>query len=184
MPVGHNSGQLDENERKALFFDHVRKRMSIDAKIKALRTERKEAGAEAQSFGLVLQDMDFAIKAMEADDKTKISDRYLSHGEILGWLGLVAGFQADLLRDRAPAMERIENDGQIAGLAALKRVSGYAPKSDEDQAWKRGHDTGQKIMRENLEAAMTKRNEEKKATNVVKMGRRKKSTKDDDSPAA
>lgn len=184
MPVGHNSGLLDENERKALFFDYVRKRMAIDAKIKTLRTERKESGAEAQSHGVVLQDMDFAIKAMTTEDKSKISDRYLSHGEILGWLGMVQGFQADLLRDRAPAMERIETEGQIAGLAALKRKSGYAPKSDEDITWERGYAAGQKIMRDNLQAAMTKRNEQKSAEVVKMTGRRRKSTADEGPEAA
>jgi ribosome modulation factor len=165
MPVGHNSGQLTEDERKSLFFSHVRKRMAIDAKIKTLRTERKEDGAAAQSFGIVLKDMDFAIEAMQADDKAKISDRYLSHGEILNWLGLVTGFQADLLRDRAPALDRIENDGQVAGLAGKSEgQSGYPAKSDEDTAWRKGHREGQRIMRDNLKAAMDKKNAENKAT--------------------
>jgi len=156
--AGHNSNDLTENERKSLFFHHLRKRMAHNANAAEVAAAKKADGKTAQADGMVLGDIDYAIKALNADDKATITDRFVAAGEILTWLGLVPGFQGDLLRDRAPAIERIEKQGEIAGLAALDRDSGYEPRSDEDTAWLRGYDEGQRIMRDNLEAAMTKRN--------------------------
>jgi hypothetical protein len=160
--IGHNAA-LVENERKALFFSHARDRVRIDAEIKKLRDQRKTAGKLAQSEGIQLADLDYAIKAMEAEDKKTISNRYASQGEILDWLGIIPGFQPDMFKDRMPALERITRDGELAGLMGKDRTSGYAAGSDEDKHWSGGWDSGQKIMRENLESAMLKRNEAKKA---------------------
>lgn len=159
---GHNSG-LTEDERKALFFHHLRKRMDCDDRLAEIRDERKAAGKTAQADGMVLGDLDYAIKALEADEKATITDRFMAQGEILAWLGLTPGFQTDMFRDRAPAVERIEKQGELAGLAAKDRESGYAQGCDEDQAWLRGYDNGQRIVRENLQAAMEKRNAAKAA---------------------
>ncbi len=155
--VGHNS-ELTENERKALFFHHLRKRMAHNHRLSEVKAEKKADGKLAQADEIVLGDLDYAIKAIDAEEKATITDRFFSHGEILSWLGLTPGFQADLLRDRAPALERIEKQGELAGLAATERESGYASGSDEDQTWLRGYDNGQQIMRDNLEAAMSKMN--------------------------
>ena len=154
---GHNS-QLTENERKALFFHHLRKRMDHDRAIAELKAARKADGKLAQADEIALGDLDYAIKAIEADEKATVTDRFLAQGEILTWLGLAPGFQADLFRDRAPAMERIEGQGELAGLAAKERASGYEAGCDEDQAWLRGYDRGQAIVRDNFQAAMEKIN--------------------------
>jgi len=154
---GHNS-QLTENERKALFFHHLRKRMAHNEAMEEIKAARKADGKTAQADGLVLGDLDYAIKTIEADEKKTVTDRFIAHGEILTWLGLAPGFQADLFRDRAPAVERIEGQGELAGLAAKERSSGYEGGSDEDQAWLRGYDRGQAIVRDNFLAAMEKVN--------------------------
>ncbi|MBX8812747.1 hypothetical protein HBA91_08920 [Ochrobactrum sp. MR34] len=157
--TGHNS-QLTENEEKAIFFNHMRKRMVHNAKLAEVNKAKKEDGKIAQSEGVVLGDLDFAIKALNADDKATVTDRYLNQGTILTWLNLVPGFQSDLLRDRAPAIERIEGEGELAGLAGKDPKSPYDAGSDEDAAWLRGWDKGQKFMRDNLQSAMEKINSE------------------------
>lgn len=159
MNAGHNS-QLTENERKALFFHHLRKRMSHISKAAEINAAKKADGKVAQADGIVLGDMDYAIKAINADDKATVTDRYLAHGEVLSWLNLTPGFQSDLLRDRAPAIERIEGEGELAGLAGKDPESSYDKGSDEDQAWLRGWHRGQAIMRDNLKNAMEKINSE------------------------
>ncbi|MCM0752011.1 hypothetical protein DEA98_14165 [Brucella pseudogrignonensis] len=73
-------------------------------------------------------------------------------------MNVIPGFQSDLLRDRAPAIERIEGEGELAGLAGKDADSGYDKGSDEDTAWLRGWDKGQKFMRDNLQAAMENKN--------------------------
>lgn len=157
--AGHNS-ELTENEEKALFFHHMRKRMAHNAKLAEVNKAKKEDGKIAQSQGVVLGDLDFAIKALNADDKATVTDRYLAHGTVLTWLNLVPGFQSDLLRDRAPAIERIEGEGELAGLAGKDPKSPHDAGSNEDAVWLRGWDRGQAIMRDNLQSAMEKINSE------------------------
>ncbi len=157
--IGHNSKELTEAERKALFFHHLRKRMAHNAKVKAATDARKEDGKLAQADGQVLGDIDFAIKTIGADDKKTVTDRFVAEGEILTWLGLSTGFQSDLFRDRAPAIEKISKAGELAGFAAKERVSGYADGSDEDTAWLANYDAAQAKMLADLESAMLKRNE-------------------------
>jgi hypothetical protein len=132
-----------ENERKALFFHHARKRIAHDAELEQVKNDRKLDGKTAQADGIELGDIDLPIKAMNAEDKAKISDRYVRHGEILEWLGMIPSFQPDMFRDRMPAVERREKQGELAGLANKPRESGFAKGSEDDQAWLRGFDRGQ-----------------------------------------
>lgn len=157
--AGHNS-QLTENERKALFFHHMRKRMAHNSDLAEINSIKKADGKIAQADGIVLGDLDYAIKAIDADDKGTVTDRFLAHGEVLAWLNLTPGFQSDLLRDRAPAIERIEGEGELAGLAGKDAKSPHDNGSNEDAAWLRGWERGQKIMLDNLQAAMEKINSE------------------------
>lgn len=157
MNAGHNS-QLSDNDKKALFFHHLRIRVGHDAKVKEANADKKAAGKLAQADEIVLGDLDYAIKAINADDKGTVTDRFVAHGEVLAWLNVIPGFQSDLLRDRAPAIERIEGEGELAGLAGKDPESGYDKGSDEDTAWLKGWDKGQKFMLDNLQAAMEKKN--------------------------
>jgi hypothetical protein len=156
--AGHNSGDLTEAEERSLFFHHLRKRMSHNSQLAVINADKKADAKIAQADGLVIGDLDYAIKALEAEDKGTITDRYLSHGKVLTWLGLAEGYQPDLFADRAAGLDAIEKRGERAGLAALTRESEYAPGSDEDQCWLRGYDNGQAIVRDNLQSAMEKRN--------------------------
>jgi ribosome modulation factor len=158
MTHGHNSRDLTENERKSLFFHHLRKRSAHNTIIAAANAEKKADAKLAQHDEIVIGDLDYAIKAIGADEKVTVTDRYFAQGEVLSWLNLVPGFQPDLLRDRAPAIERIEGEGELAGLAGKDAKSPYDLGSNEDLAWLRGWSNGQAIMRDNLESAMNKIN--------------------------
>lgn len=155
---GHNSGELTEGQRKALFFHHLRKRMVHNAAIKEAQDAKKDDGKLAQADHIVLGELDYAIKAISADDKKTVTDRFVAEGEILTWLGLSSGFQTDMFRDRAPAIERIEKEGSLAGYAAKERVSGYEAGSDEDNRWLSAYDAAQEQMAVDLQAAMEARN--------------------------
>lgn len=156
--IGDNSRELTDQEQKALFFWHLRKREQHDKAIKAAQAAKKSDGKLAQADGVVLGELDYASKAIGAEDKKTITDQFGAFGRILNWLGLLPGYQTDIFVDRAPAVERIENEGELAGLAARERVSGYAEGSDEDTHWLAGYDRGQAIVRDNFQSAMEKRN--------------------------
>ncbi len=145
-----------ENERKSLFFHHLRKRISWNADIKEAQESKKLDGKIAQADGYALDDLDKAITAIEAEDKSKITDSYIRHGEILEWLGLVPSFEPDMFRDRMPAVEKREKQGELAGLANKPRESGFSKGGDDDQAWLRGFDRGQATFNQNIGPAMEK----------------------------
>lgn len=154
---GHNSA-LTEDEEKALFFHHVRKDLAHQAQIKELQAARRADRKLAQADEIVLADMDYAIRAMTADDKGTITARHLQQSKINFWLGLTSGYQSDMFIDRAPGLEKIEAEGERAGYLATDRESPYAKGSDETAAWERGYDRAQKVMADNLQSAMEKRN--------------------------
>jgi hypothetical protein len=158
MNQGHNSGDLTENEERALFFHHVRKEIAHQAKIKERQEARKADRKLAQADDIVLADIDYAVRAMNAEDKGTITARHLQQSKINFWLGLTSGYQTDFFVDRAPGLERIEKEGERAGYLATERVSPYAKGSDEDESWHRGYDAAQKVMADNLQSAMEKRN--------------------------
>lgn len=160
MTEGHNSGALTENEEKALFFYHVRKDMASKAKLKEIQAQIKADRKLAQADSIALSRIDFAEKALDADDKTTITQRVNDQLKIMEWLNIIPPPSGDLFADRAPKEEKIEGQGEIAGLSAgegITRTSPYAPNSPDDQAWLRGWDRGQAIMRDNLEKAMSKK---------------------------
>jgi hypothetical protein len=159
--IGDNSKTLTEDEEKALFFHHLRKDMATKAQIKALQDICKKDRKIAQADGFALSRLDFAEKALDAEDKTTITQKVNDQLKIMEWLHIIPAYNSDLFADRAPKEERIEGQGEIAGLAGVERVSNYSAASEDDKAWLRGYDRGQEIMRQNLEKAMTKKNSQK-----------------------
>lgn len=152
-----------ENERKALHFHHVRKIMGIEDQIAALKADLKSASKTAQADGIEKGDIDFSIKIISAEDKTKISDRYVRHGEILEWHGLIPSFQPDMFRDRMPMIERREKQGELAGLANKPRESGFAKNSEDDQAWLRGFDRSQAMYNQTIVSALEQAEQKRQA---------------------
>jgi hypothetical protein len=183
-PMAQKTAEAGDNskaqeERKALHFHHVRKIMAIEDQIAELRVDLKAASKTAQADGIERGDLDFTIKAISAEDKAKISDRYVRHGEILEWLGMIPSFEPDMFRDRMPAVERREKQGELAGLANKPRESGFAKGSDDDHSWLRGYDRGQETFKENIVSALEKAEEgrQKGKTELIKArGRPKKPT--------
>lgn len=158
--AGHNS-ELTEKERQALFGHHVRRDIEIAAQIKTLTEQKKANRKLAQNDGFPSSKVDHFVKALNAEDKQKPVDRFKETRENLIWLGLIHDDpNGDLLADRATKEQKIFAAGQAIGLVAGERVSNYAAASSEDKTWLSGYDDGQRIVRENLETAMTKRNAE------------------------
>lgn len=166
-PAASNSNELTEAEARSLFFYCVREDLAALAKVKAAQAERKSFRKIIQSYEIALSEIDFAQKAMTADDKGTITDKHTAHDRILFWLGLRSGHQPDLFIDRAPVLERIVKEGERAGWLALARESPYAPGSDETMAWEDGYDTAQAEAAANLASAMLKRNAAKAESDEI-----------------
>lgn len=155
--IGHNN-ELTDNERQALFGDHVRKDLKIREQIELLTVQKKANRKVAQNDGFPSSKIDHYVKALTAEDKQKPVDRHREQRENLIWLGLINDDpQGDLLADRATKEQRIFAAGQAIGLVAGERASGYDAAGADDKTWLAGYDDGQRIVRENLESAMKKR---------------------------
>lgn len=159
--TGHNS-KLSDAERQALWGHHVQKRVAIHREREALKAREAKHKADAKNDGISEKEMKDFLDCMLTDDPQKKVDQFnmLKRNRIR--LGLIIDDRAgDLLTDRVSNEQMIFAAGVEAGLAALDRVSKYAAASPEDRAFLDGYDDGQRIMRENLQAAMEKRNAEK-----------------------
>lgn len=157
--VGHNSKELTDVERQALFGHHVRKDVEIAAKIKSLSEEKKANRKIASADGFSAAKLDHYAKALNAEDKQRPVDKFHSERENLIWLGLIhEDPKGDLLADRATTEQKIFAAGQARGLIAGDRMSGYDDGSADDKTWLAGYDDGQRIVREHLQSAMEKRN--------------------------
>lgn len=160
--IGDNSKA--ERTRRSLFSYYHQQDRTIDAKIEALKAERKAVRQNAKASGFASSKLDHYLKSFKAEDQQKPVDKLKSDRENLAWLGLIQDApQGDLLVDRASKEQLLQAKGFHAGLTNLDRVSGYDAGSSEDRMWLESYDAGKKeydaelpgIMKD-MEAASTK----------------------------
>lgn len=154
--MGDNS-RLTEQERRTLFAHHFRHDMAVEAKMRALKEERKENRLKAKAAGFPASKIDHYLKSFYAEDQQKPVDKLRSDRENLAWLGLIPDDpKGDLLADRATNEQTIYAKGHNAGLLNLERVSGYDAGSSDNRTWLDGYDKGQQEFKDNLAAALAK----------------------------
>ncbi|MCZ7488205.1 hypothetical protein [Rhizobium rhizogenes] len=158
MIVGHNS-KLTEAESQALWGHHTRKRVALYHDQQAMKETEAKYKADAKNDGISEKDLKDFIELTFTTDKQKKIDEFARRKRIMINSGLIPDDRhGDLLTDRVGKLEMIYAEGFQAGLAALDRVSKQNGGGDEDREWLRGYDDAQKVMLENLQAAMEKRN--------------------------
>lgn len=157
-----NSTELTEEERQALWGHHIKKALAVRRQINELKAVAKKNASDAKNDGFSKAELDDFLDLMTTDDPQKKVDKFnmLKRNRIR--LGLIQDDRkGDLFADRVTTQQMIFAAGVEAGLAALDRVSKYAAGSDEDRAFLDGYDDGQRIARDNLQAAMEKKNRER-----------------------
>lgn len=156
-PAGHNGGkELTPDERTALRMHHVRKLLEIADRMKPIRDERKTARATAKADGFKLSEIDAAIRLATMDDMGIFVDEIRELIEIAkAFNALPPGEQGDLFPDRRPAEEKAFDAGKVAGLEGKNPEP---PAGFDPSKWMDGWHDGQRVMRENLQSAMEKRN--------------------------
>lgn len=157
--VGHNSGELTPAERSALRMHHIRHLLDIADRLKPIMEERKKARALAKTDGFKLSEIDAGIRLATMEDQSIFVAEIKELIEIAkAFNALPPGEQGDLFPDRRPVDERCFDEGKVAGMEGKNPSSPYAVPSEQDQSWLRGWHDGQRVMREDLLAAMQKRN--------------------------
>jgi hypothetical protein len=153
--IGHNV--LTENERKAIFGRHARLLRANRAEQRRLKDIEKDFLADAKNDQINITELKMFLKVDEDEDKQKHVQKHNLERSALVKLGLLKeALQGDLLADRATREQLIFTQGQTVGLMAGDRVSGYSAGHTDDKTWLSGYDDGQRIMRDELESAMSK----------------------------
>ncbi|WP_011580537.1 MULTISPECIES: ribosome modulation factor [Chelativorans] len=156
--IGHNS-ELTTEQKSALRMHHVRRLLELEEEMQPLRERRKQIRAEAKGDGFKLSEIDAAIRLSTMEDTSIFVAEIKELIEIAkAFNALPPGEQGDLFPDRRPANERCFDEGKVAGLAGKNPEPPYGADSKQGQAWMKGWHEGQRIMREELQAAMEKRN--------------------------
>ncbi|MDR7035245.1 hypothetical protein [Mesorhizobium sp. BE184] len=157
-PTGHNSGELTPAESRALMFHHFNLIEAQKAVVKAAQDDLKKLKKTAKADGLVMADLDYMARCAELEDPTIVPEEMRRRAEIASWFALPVNFQPDMFTDRMPLDERAYEEGVAAGLQGKDPTAPYDASSSAGQRWLEGWHEGQRQMRDDLEAAMTKRN--------------------------
>jgi hypothetical protein len=159
---GHNSGgnELTPAERKALFMDHYRPIAAQLEIVSEAKAEYNRLRKLAKADKIKLADIDFALRCAEVDDGNIIVDDLRRQAEIAAWFALPVEFQPDMFGDfnREPSDDRARREGRKAGATGVGS-NPYDENSEPGKAWAEAWSAEQKIAREALVVAMTKRNE-------------------------
>ncbi|MGC4026233.1 MAG: hypothetical protein QM744_14455 [Mesorhizobium sp.] len=164
--LGDNSKMLTPVEDRALFFHHFNKIAAQRAIVDAAKAEEKRLRKIAKADQIALRDIDFAMRCAEIDDAMIVADDLRRHFLIAHWFALPVGEAPEFDFDAEPINDRAAREGLAAGLAAKDRdANPYDPNTPVGRIWTENYDQGQQEARDNLEAAMTKRNAEREAAN-------------------
>src|SRR5262245_50410190 len=115
--TGHNSTEFTPNERRAVFLDHIKKISAQQAICDRENEEKKRLRKLAKTDGLVLADIDYAMRILKVEDPDIIVGELKRRSEIAFWFALPVGTQAEMFDafEREPAVDRAFREGMIAG---------------------------------------------------------------------
>jgi ribosome modulation factor len=141
---GHNS----EDQRKVLFFHHLKRARDIATEMAELKKEFDFALKEAEEDGIPKGDLRWALKA-EKQNQERALAKARREMEMARWLNLPIGTQLDIFAvDRTPVADRAFEDGKTAGLQGKTCISPYDPSTEQSQKWIEGWHAGQAVHRE------------------------------------
>lgn len=149
-PEARTIEDLSEQERQALFFDHLRKAEPLFEAKKAAAQAIKTAKAIAEEEGVSWKDIELALKAKTPEGEAKLRAEVERQQRVARWMGVSIGTQADMFDDEANGdrAARARAEGQRAGMAGqpCKPPDHYAPGSDAYTAWCDGHADGNEAL--------------------------------------
>lgn len=164
--AGHNS-ELTPSEWRALHFHHFRQIEDQKAKVKEAQDALKKLRKTAKADGCVMADLDYMARCAELEDPSIVPEEIRRRAEIASWFALPVNYQPDMFADRTPLDDRAFEEGKAAGLAGKNPEGPYDAASSAGQRWLEGWHEGQRIMREDLQSAMEKRNSAKSGDELI-----------------
>lgn len=167
--LGDNSKELTPTERAALRMHHVRKLLDIAARMQPILDERKKARATAKADGFKLSEIDAAVRLATMEDISIFVDEIKELIDIArAFNALPPEGQGDLFPDLRPVDERCFDEGKVAGMAGKSPEPPYGADHPNGQRWMDGWHEAQRIMRDDLQRAMEKRNAASAVDELIK----------------
>ena len=168
--AGHNSNDLTPGEWRALHFHHFRVIEAQKAVVKAAQDALKTLKKTAKTDGCVMADLEYMARCAGLEDHAIVPEEIRRRAEIASWFALPVNYQPDMFTDRTPLDDRAFEEGKVAGLTGKDCAPGYDATSPAGQRWIEGWHEGRRVMREDLQAAMEKRNAKVAADNDADPG--------------
>lgn len=145
---GHNSGDLNDNDRRNLFFVDRRFFLKAMEAKKAADAEVKRVGkmikADLGEHGLL--QIKAYEKAQTAEGKAELQGKQEAERQAMAWAGVPINTQLDIFTDRMPVIERAARDGEEAGLRGDTLDNPFATESPEGQAFAEAWHRGQGVL--------------------------------------
>lgn len=169
MTPGHNS-ELSVGEQRALMFHHFNLIEAQKIVVKVAQDALKKLKKTAKADKVVMSDLDYMARCAALEDPGIVPAEILRRAEIASWFALPVNFQPNMFDDRTPLEDRAFEEGKVAGLQAKAPEAPYDAASAAGQKWLQGWHEGQRIMREDLQSAMEKRNVAKGGDELIQAG--------------
>ncbi len=159
--AGHNSSTLSAAEARALHFHHFNAIQAQKDVVKSASDVLKKLRKTAKADGVVMADIDYMARCAALEDPEIVPAELARRAEIASWFALPVNYQVDMFTDRAPIEDRAFEEGKSKAQRNGDPVPPYDAASAAGQAWMNGWHEGQRIMRDDLQAAMEKKNTQK-----------------------
>jgi hypothetical protein len=179
--IGHNS-KLSNEQQRALFFNHFPKILTAQGIVQTAQAEFKKLKKLAKADGLVLGDIDFALRLNNMDDLQIVADELDRRTAIANWMQAPVAYQPDMFVEGDRTLkQRAYEKGVLAsamGKNGNPELDYIAPGSEEWEAWLEGHADDRKQRMTALAEAMQARKVDEPAApepkKVSKRARKKK----------
>lgn len=157
--IGHNGATTDltAQERKSLIMYHFRKIQAKAAVLAEHAAELKQLRKLAKADGIVLADIDFAMRCADVDDAAIIPAELARRIEIAQFFALPVGSQTTMEFGGERDTDRAKREGTAAFYAGLPREpTAYAPDSRAGQAYIKAWDAAEAAAEADLASALQK----------------------------
>lgn len=153
--IGDNS-KLSPGEQKSLFLHHYFEIAGQREIVKAAKKVETRLRKEARVHGIVLGDIDFALRVNEAEDQNIIVEEMARRNEIARFFNLPVGTQPAFDFAKESSAAKAAREGTAAGYANKPAKPPYDTGTADGQAWLKAHAEARAAMNADLASALAK----------------------------
>lgn len=140
--IGHNGGELSEDQKIARFFAYKKRWEAAKLTLKNLEEEIKtKIGKQG------VRDIRTAVKLDTPEGEEALKEKIEAEMRVARWMGLPVGAQEEMFPiDRTPAVDVAYATGKRHGLAGDPCKPDYAPDLPQYQSYMSGFHDGQAVL--------------------------------------